>query len=196
MPQLPPHARAIVVTAPSGAGKTTLVRSLMDDLGSQLAFSVSATTRPRRSHEVHGQHYQFLTEEAFREHIARQEFVEYEEVYPGRLYGTLITEVERIAALGCAVVFDVDVNGALHLKHWFGAQALSVFVLPPSKEHLRMRLVNRATESAAEIEIRMGRADYELSLASKFDLQLVNDFLPHARANLVERVSQFLASGT
>jgi guanylate kinase len=167
----------------------------MDDLAGQLAFSVSATTRPRRSHEVDGQHYYFLTEDDFRARMARHEFVEHEEVYPGRLYGTLVSEVERIAASGCAVVFDVDVNGALHLKQWFGAQALSVFVLPPSKQHLRTRLVNRGTESAEEIEIRMARADYELGLAPRFDVQLVNDFLPHARTELVHQVRRFLGHG-
>lgn len=183
--------KAIIVTAPSGAGKTTLVRHLLDT-DDRLAFSVSATTRRPRAHEEAGRDYHFLSTEGFREAVDTGRFLEWEEVYEGLCYGTLRSEVERLWADGKAVIFDIDVKGAVNLKEAFGDQALSVYIMPPSVDELKRRLAARGTESTESIERRADRYAEELAYADRFDRTLVNDDLETARAELAEMVGAFL----
>lgn len=171
--------KAVLFSAPSGSGKTTIVRQLLKDLP-QLGFSVSATTRTMREGEVNGKDYFFLTPEQFREHIAAGDFVEWEEVYHGLYYGTLKSEVERLWQEGKDVVFDVDVKGGLSLKNYFGDKALAVFVDVPSAEVLRQRLVARGTESPESLARRLDRAAYESGFRDRFDITIINDQLDKA----------------
>lgn len=172
--------KVIIVSAPSGAGKSTIIRQLMEGGNLNLQFSVSATNRPPRGAEQDGVDYHFLTDEAFRRAIAEDAFLEYEEVYPGRFYGTLKSEVSRIGAAGGNVLLDIDVNGALRVKEQLGSQALTLFIEPPSIEELRRRLEGRATDSAESIAARLERASYELQQAGRFDTRVVNDNLADA----------------
>ena len=181
MPDAPPTGKILVFTAPSGAGKTTLVRHLLAALPERLAFSVSATTRPPRPHEEHGRDYYFLSRDDFAARVAAGEFLEYEEVYAGQYYGTLASEVTRLWAEGKAVVFDVEVKGATHLKEHFGDAAHVVFVAPPSEEVLFARLRGRGTEDEASLRKRIARAAEELAYRNGFDEVLVNDDLPTAK---------------
>jgi guanylate kinase len=158
----------------------------------QLAFSVSATTRAPRNHEVHGKDYYFLSEAEFRQKIQQGAFVEWEEVYAGRFYGTLRSEVERIAAAGQAALFDVDVKGGRNLKAQFGTEALAVFIRPPSMEALEARLRERGAEDNAEIRRRLERAEYELDQLAYFDEVVVNDNLPQAETDLMDLLRNFL----
>jgi guanylate kinase len=168
--------KLIIVSAPSGAGKTTIVRHLLAML-LPLSFSVSATSRAPRTGEVDGHDYYFLSADTFRQKIEAEEFLEWEEVYPGTYYGTLKSEVERIWNEGKSVVFDVDVIGGLNIKKIYGDKALAIFVQPPSVETLRQRLCNRSTESEDKIATRIAKAEYELSFAPQFDVVLINDNL-------------------
>ncbi len=186
------QGKAIIVSAPSGAGKTTIVRHLMER-GLGLAFSVSATTRPMRGSERDGHDYWFLTEEEFKRRIAAGEFVEWEEVYPGRFYGTLREEVLRIQGEGRHPVFDVDVEGGLNLKKEFGAEALALFIAPPSLEALEQRLRARGTETDESLAKRVGKAAHELTYAPRFDRTVVNDDLIGACAEAEALVREFLA---
>lgn len=181
----------VIFTAPSGAGKTTIVRHLLDRFD-KLAFSVSATTRPRRPHEQHGRDYYFLSPEAFMERVARGDFIEWEEVYPGQYYGTLREELERLWDQGKDVLFDIDVKGAWKLKQAFPKQSLAVFVMPPSKEVLFQRLRSRHTESEESLRKRMARAAAELEWAPRFDHILINDRLEDALLQAEQIVSEFL----
>jgi guanylate kinase len=181
----------VILSAPSGTGKTTLAHRLMARLP-QLAFSVSATTRAPRNHEVHGKDYYFLSEAEFRQKIQQGAFVEWEEVYAGRFYGTLRSEVERIAAAGQAALFDVDVKGGRNLKAQFGTEALAVFIRPPSMEALEARLRERGAEDNAEIRRRLERAEYELDQLAYFDEVVVNDNLPQAETDLMDLLRNFL----
>jgi len=184
--------KAIIVSAPSGAGKTTIVRHLMDR-GLGLAFSVSATTRPIRASERDGHDYWFLTEEEFKRRIAANDFVEWEEVYPGRFYGTLREEVSRIQQEGRHPVFDVDVEGGLNLKKEFGDSALALFIAPPSLQALEQRLNARGTETPESLAKRVGKAEHELTYAPRFDRTVVNDDLIGACAEAEALVREFLA---
>jgi guanylate kinase len=168
--------KLIIVSAPSGAGKTTIVRHLLAML-LPLSFSVSATSRAPRTGEVDGHDYYFLSADTFRQKIEAEEFLEWEEVYPGTYYGTLKSEVERIWNEGKSVVFDVDVIGGLNIKKIYGDKALAIFVQPPSVETLRQRLCNRSTESEDKIATRIAKAEYELSFAPQYDVVLINDNL-------------------
>lgn len=168
--------KLIIFTAPSGAGKTTIVRHLLNKYDC-LAFSVSATTRPMRTHEQHGKDYFFISLESFRERIANGEFLEYQEVYENQYYGTLRSEVEQLWANGKHVVFDIDVQGALNLEKAYPDRTLSVFVQPPSPEILFERLKQRRTEDAASLQKRIDKAAHELTFATHFDTILVNDVL-------------------
>jgi guanylate kinase len=168
--------KVIIITAPSGAGKTTVVKHLLKSFP-QLAFSVSATTRPIREGEVDGRDYYFLSETDFKNKITANEFLEWEEVYAGRFYGTLLSEVKRLNDEGKTVVFDVDVKGALNIKNKFVNNALAVFVKTPSTEILIERLKNRSTESEAELQKRIERMQYELTFENNFDFTLINDKL-------------------
>lgn len=185
--------KVVIFCAPSGSGKSTIIGGLMPREELHLAFSVSATTRPPRGNERHGVEYLFLTEEEFRRHIAADDFIEYEEVYTGRYYGTLKAQVERQLEAGQNVVFDVDVNGGMRLKQYFGERAMSIFIQPPSLEALRKRLEGRATDAPEVIEQRLQRADYELSFAPRFDRIVVNDDLAVAQQEAYQLVAGFIS---
>lgn len=185
------QGKLIVFSAPSGSGKTTIINSLMRQ-NLNLAFSVSATSRPPREGERNGISYFFLTPDDFRQRIARGDFLEHEEVYAGIFYGTLRSQVENQLARGQNVVLDVDVNGACNIKKTFGARALTLFIAPPSIDELRRRLLQRATESPQEINRRIARAAYELAFAPRFDAVIVNDNLTKAQNDALEKVKSFL----
>jgi len=160
----------------------------------RLAFSISATTRAPRGEEKHGVEYLFMTPEEFRQHIENDDFIEYEEVYENRFYGTLKAQVEKQLAAGQNLVFDVDVHGGVNLKKYFGDRALGIFIQPPSIEELRRRLEGRGTDSPEVIDQRIQRAAYELSFAERFDCIVVNDDLETAKADAYEVVSKFLGA--
>ncbi len=173
--------KLLIFTAPSGAGKTTIVRHLLRQFP-DLAFSVSATNRPRRPGEEHGTAYYFLSTEEFQEKIQQGDFVEYEEVYEGRYYGTLRSELERLWSQGKTIVFDIEVKGATNLKRLYPRGSTAVFVNPPSPEILFQRLRDRSTESEADLQARIVRAAEELTYLHTFDRVLTNDDLPTALA--------------
>ena len=185
------NGKVLIFSAPSGSGKSTIVNHILG-LHPEIEFSVSATSRPPRGEEQDGVEYYFLSADEFRERIAAVEFVEYEQVYEGRFYGTLTSEVERIWAKGHVIVFDVDVKGGVSLKNYFGDSALSVFIQAPSVEELRRRLILRATDSAEAIEERVAKAASEMTFAPQFDRILVNDDLATAFAEAEEMVDDFL----
>ena len=183
--------KLIIFSAPSGSGKSTIINHLLQqDLN--LAFSISATSRPPRGTERDGVEYFFLTPDEFRERSARDEFLEYEEVYPGRFYGTLKSQVEKQLAAGQNVVFDVDVVGGCNIKKYYGERALSVFIQPPSVEELRRRLVGRGTDAPEVIEDRVAKAEYELGFAPQFDVVVVNDNLEEAQQRAYDVIRNFL----
>ena len=185
-------SKVIIFSAPSGSGKSTLIDYLMKQ-GLNLHFSIYATSRPPRGKEQDGVEYFFLSPEAFRERIAAGDFLEYQEVYTDRFYGTLKSQVDSQLAQGENVVCDVDVLGAQNIKRCYGAQALAVFVRPPSIEALRQRLQGRGTDTAEVIEQRIARAEFELSHADKFDTVIVNDDLATACREVEAAVKEFLA---
>ncbi|MBO6234286.1 MAG: guanylate kinase [Prevotella sp.] len=185
--------KLIIFAAPSGSGKSTIINWLMQEHPElNMHFSISCTSRAPRGTEQHGVEYFFLTPEEFRAKIANDEFVEYEEVYADRYYGTLKSQVEKQLEQGENVVFDVDVHGAMNIKKAYGNQAISVFIQPPSIEELRRRLNGRATDAPEVIEQRIERAEYELSFAPKFDTVVVNDDLQEAKENALQKIAQFL----
>ncbi len=185
-------SKVIIFCAPSGSGKSTIINSLMPREELNLSFSVSATTRPPRGQERDGVEYLFMSPEQFREHIADDDFIEFEEVYTDRFYGTLKQQVEKQLAAGQNVIFDVDVHGGVRLKEYFGDRALSLFIQPPSIDELRRRLEGRATDAPEVIEQRLDRAAYELSFAPRFDRIVINDNLEKAKAEAYELISAFL----
>ncbi|MBR5830652.1 MAG: guanylate kinase [Tidjanibacter sp.] len=184
--------KLIIFSAPSGSGKTTIVRRLME-IVEGLEFSVSATSRAPRGVEQDGQDYYFLSGEEFDKRIAEDAFVEWEEVYAGTKYGTLRSELERIWSKGHTILFDVDVKGGVRLKDIFGEQALSIFVMPPSIEELRRRLEGRATDTPEKIEQRIGKAAEEIGYAERFDLTIINDDLEAAVEQVRRVVEKFIA---
>ncbi len=181
----------LVFTAPSGAGKTTIVRHLLKHFD-ELDFSVSATTRAKRAHETHGKDYYFMSKEEFETKLQNNKFVEYEEVYKGQYYGTLMSEVERIEKKGKHIIFDIDVKGAVSIKEAFGDRVLTVFIKPPSFEILKQRLIDRNTESEDALKTRISRMKEELGFESKFDRVLVNDLLEVTLEEAEHIVSTFL----
>lgn len=183
--------KLLIVTAPSGSGKTTIVRHLLGQFP-EMRFSVSATNRRRRPSEVNGRDYYFLSDSRFEALRQRGAFLEWEEVYPGQYYGTLRSEVDRILAAGHAVIFDIDVKGAVRLKEQYGEQALALFVRPPSREILIQRLRGRQTEDEASLERRIRRVTEELTYEDRFDRTLVNDQLATALAEASAIVQDFL----
>lgn len=186
------NGKCIIVSAPSGAGKTTIVKHLLaQDLG--LEFSVSATSRPRRDGEVDGKDYFFLSVDEFKGRIEAGEFVEYEEVYPGRFYGTLRSELERIWSAGHHAIFDLDVIGGLDLKELYQTRALALFVKPPSVEHLEQRLNGRNTETPESLRMRVEKAVHEMTYMDRFDAVIVNDDRDRACAEASQLVRAFLA---
>lgn len=185
-------AKLIIFSAPSGSGKSTIINYLLTQ-NLHLAFSISATSRPPRGAERHGVEYFFLSPDEFRRRIANDEFLEYEEVYQDRFYGTLKEQVESQLAAGQNVIFDVDVVGGCNIKKFYGTRALSVFIQPPSVEELRKRLIGRGTDAPEIIESRVAKAEYELTFASKFDRVIVNDDLEAAKAEALEVITRFLS---
>ena len=185
--------KLLIFSAPSGSGKSTIVNFLMQEHPElNMHFSISCTTRAPRGTEKNGVEYFFLTPEEFKANIAEDAFVEYEEVYTDRFYGTLKSQVENQINNGENVVFDVDVKGGCNLKKIFGNEALSVFVQPPSVEELRRRLVGRATDAPEVIEQRLAKAEEELTYAPKFDVIIVNDDLETAKAEALKTIGEFL----
>jgi guanylate kinase len=185
------QGKLVIFSAPSGSGKTTIVRHLLDK-GMPLAFSISATSRAPRGAEKHGVDYYFLSADEFRARIQNNEFLEWEEVYPGTFYGTLKSEIDRISALGKNIVFDVDVVGGVNIKKMYDKRALSMFIQPPSIEELEKRLVGRGTDSAEKIKERLAKAEYELSFAAQFDVVVINDNLEEAKAKAEKALTAFL----
>lgn len=185
------QGKIIIFSAPSGSGKTTIVKHLLSK-GLNLEFSVSACSRAPRGKEQNGVDYYFLSADEFKAKIDNNEFVEWEEVYTGRYYGTLKSELTRIWNKNNHVLFDVDVKGGINIKKQFGNQALSVFIMPPSIEELRRRLEGRATDAAEEIERRIAKAEEEISYANQFDITIVNDNLETACAEAFEKVFTFI----
>ena len=183
----------LIFSAPSGSGKSTIVQWLTKEHPElNLVFSISATSRPPRGTEQHGVEYFFLTPEEFKAKIDANEFLEYEEVYTDRYYGTLKSQVEEQLESGKNVIFDIDIKGGINVKKFFGDRALSLFIQPPSVEELRKRLVGRATDSAEQIEERLAKAEYEMSFAPQFDQIIVNDDLDTAKADTLKTISNFL----
>ena len=184
--------KLIIFSAPSGSGKTTIVKELLK-IFPQFEFSISATSRQPRGQEQNGVDYFFLTQEEFREKVAQDAFVEWEEVYNGTCYGTLKSEMQRIWAKGNVIIFDVDVIGGINLKRIFGENACSIFIQAPSIEALRERLIGRGTDSMETIEKRIAKAEFELSKAPEFDHIVVNDDLATAVENTKQIINSFLA---
>jgi len=183
--------KLVIFSAPSGAGKTTIVKHLLNQ-NLNLEFSISATSRAPRLTETPGKDYYFLTEKEFKQKIENNEFLEWEEVYNGNYYGSLKSEVERIRNLGENVIFDVDVFGGLNIKKFYGKEALAIFVQPPSIEELRKRLVSRSTETEEKIQMRIAKAEHELSFANKFDLIITNNDLTLACREAENLIREFL----
>ncbi len=187
------RGKLIIVSAPSGSGKSTIVNWLMQEHPElKLYFSISCTSRAPRGTERDGVEYFFLSPEEFKAKIQQGEFLEYEEVYENRFYGTLKQQVERQREAGQNVVFDVDVKGGVNIKKYYGDQALSLFIQPPSVEELRRRLEGRATDTPDAIEQRLAKAEYELSFAAQFDRVIINDDLETAKQETLKTVSDFL----
>ncbi|MEE1146581.1 MAG: guanylate kinase [Bacteroidaceae bacterium] len=188
------NGKCIIFSAPSGSGKSTIVQWLMAEHPElRLAFSISATSRPPRGTEQHGVEYFFLSPEEFRSRIAAGEFLEYEEVYQDRFYGTLKEQVDNQLKAGQNVVFDVDVKGGCNIKEHYGSKALSVFIQPPSVEELRRRLIGRATDSMEQIEQRVAKAEYEMGFAPRFDRIVINDNLDEAKQQTLDTLRKFLS---
>ena len=185
------QGKVIIVSAPSGAGKTSIVRHLLEQVP-ELKFSISATTRPKRDYEIDGKDYYFLTPEQFKERLANDEFLEWQEVYADQFYGSLKSEVERIWSNGQPVIFDVDVLGGLNIKKFYGDEALSVFIEPPTLEELMNRLKKRGTETEESLKKRLDKAEYELSFAPQFDRIVLNDDLATAQQEMIDLVQAFL----
>ena len=186
--------KIIVFSAPSGSGKSTIIKEIRKRNGFPFVFSVSATNRPPREGEQHGVDYYFLTDGEFKKHLDNGDFVETCEVYPGRYYGTLKSEVELRLAAGENVVLDVDVEGGLNVKKVFGNDVLSIFIMPPSIAELRRRLENRGTDSLDKIEERLARADYEISLAGNYDVTVENNELDTAVEQCEQKILDFFKS--
>lgn len=187
------QGKLIIFSAPSGSGKTTIVKHLLEK-GFNLEFSISACNRKPRGQEVHGKDYYFLSTEEFKTSIDKDEFVEWEEVYTDRFYGTLQSELKRIWEKGNHVLFDVDVKGGVNIKKKFGDDALSVFVMPPSIKELAKRLKGRGTDSDEEIEKRLAKAQEEITYSKKFDFVILNDDLENAKQEAEEILTEFLNS--
>ncbi len=184
--------KIIIISAPSGCGKSTIINALMER-GVDMQFSVSATSREPRRGETDGVHYYFLSPEEFRARIDADLFVEYEEVYPGRFYGTLKSEIDRITSESHNVVLDIDVAGAMNVKKLYGDRALTVFIMPPSVAELRRRLESRATDAPEVIDQRVGKAELEISYAPRYEVVIVNDILEKAVDEAERAINEFIS---
>ena len=188
------QGKLIIISAPSGSGKSTIIGRIMQDESLRLAFSVSATTRPRRGKEKHGVDYYYLKPEEFKQMIENDELVEYQEVYEGRFYGTPKSEVERITGMGKNVVLDLDVLGGVNVKQMYGDRAISIFIQPPSVEVLRQRLINRGTDSMEDIQNRIDKAEFEISIGPQFDYTVINDDLETAVVQVHDLIADFISA--
>ena len=186
------HGKLIIISAPSGTGKSTIIGRIIDDPALRLEFSISATTRSPREGEVNGVHYHFLTVDEFKQAIADDGLVEYEEGYPGRFYGTLKSEIARIQEKGNNAILDIDVKGGVNVKRMYGDNARSIFIMPPSIETLRQRLISRATDPIEAINQRVDKAAYEITFSDKFDKQVVNDDLDKAVEETRQLILDFI----
>lgn len=187
--------KCLIFSAPSGSGKSTIVQWLTHEHPElDLVFSISATSRPPRGTERHGVEYFFLSPEEFKAKIEANEFLEYEEVYAGRYYGTLKAQVDEQLQRGKNVIFDIDIKGGINVKRIYGEKALSLFIQPPSVEELRRRLISRGIDPTDQIEVRLEKAEYELSFAPQFDRIIVNDKLDRAKAETLTAIQEFLNS--
>jgi guanylate kinase len=186
--------KLVIISAPSGAGKTTIVRHLLDS-SINLEFSVSATTRAPRGNEKDGREYYFLSVEEFRKRVKKGDFIEWEEVYKDQLYGTLKSEIDRIWSNGNHVLFDVDVKGGIHLKDIFRLEAISIFIMPPSVKELEKRLILRGTDTKAKIKMRVTKAQEEMKQADEFDNIVINDNLEQAKNDVYNLVYSFIKNG-
>ncbi len=184
--------KLIIISAPSGCGKSTIIGDIMDRGELDLQFSVSATNRKPRPGEIDGVSYHFLTDQQFKDLIAEGAFVEYEQVYPGRYYGTLRSEIQNRVNEGHNVILDIDVKGGVNVKKLFGSDAMSIFIAPPSISELRWRLKKRGSESDEDIEERVGRAEFELNFRNDYDHVVVNDTLPEAIAEIETLMKGFI----
>lgn len=187
--------KIIILSAPSGTGKSTIISRLMDYQDLKLGFSISATSRAPRGEEKDGREYYFLTSEEFHKRVENGEFVEWEEVYAGTCYGTLVSEVERVTGSGRNLIMDIDVKGALNVKKRYGKDALSIFILPPSVEELERRLRARSTDSEESIARRLDKAEYEMGFSDKFDRRVVNDSLDSCCSEVKKQIEEFIAKG-
>lgn len=184
--------KIIVLSAPSGSGKSTIISHLMKNPELKLDFSISATSRAPRGQEQHGKEYFFLSEEEFHKNVEVGNFVEWEEVYSGVCYGTLVSEVERITGSGHNLIMDVDVKGALNIKKRYGDEVLTIFIMPPNKEELEQRLRNRGTDSEETIEKRLHKSEYEMTFAPQFDCVIINDHLETAVSEVTAKIESFI----
>lgn len=185
--------KIIILSAPSGTGKSTIISRIIERAELRLGFSISATSRLPRGSEQHGREYYFLSAGEFRRRVDAGDFVEWEEVYPGTCYGTLKSEVERVTSDGHNLIMDIDVKGGLNVKRCFGENALSIFILPPSVEELERRLRGRATDSEETIARRLGKAEYELGFADRYDLRIVNDDIDRAADETAAAILRFIS---
>ncbi|MBX7183126.1 MAG: guanylate kinase [Bacteroidia bacterium] len=188
-------AKAVIFSAPSGAGKTTIVKHLLSKPEFRFEFSISAASRAARFNEVDGKDYYFLGIDEFKKRVANNEFLEWEEVYEGNFYGTLKSEIERIVKRGNHPIFDVDVTGGLNIKKYFGEDALGIFVMPPTVDALEKRLRERSTESEESLQKRINKAEHEMAYFNKFDKVILNDQLEHALEQAETLVKDFLKLG-
>lgn len=183
--------KVVIISAPSGAGKTTIVKNLLEQFP-QLEFSVSACSRPQRQNEINGVDYYFISVEEFQQKIKENQFIEWEEVYPNRYYGTLKTEIERIWNKSHIVLFDVDVKGGINLKNIFQEKAISIFIAPPSIETLKLRLINRGTETNETLKMRIEKSEYEMTFANHFDYIIINNILENAISEISTIINNYL----
>lgn len=191
---MPLQNRIIIITAPSGAGKTSVTRHLLKTFPGRLAFSVSATTRKKREYEEDGLHYHFISVDDFKDKIKKNEFIEWEMVYEGKYYGTLRSELQKIWDEGKAPLLDIDVNGAMHVQRQYPDQSLSIFIEPPSIEELKRRLESRGTETPESLATRINKAAYEISFKDQFDKVIVNDDLDRACQEAEAIISGFFSA--
>jgi guanylate kinase len=191
-----PSHKIIIITAPSGAGKTSVTKHLLKTFPDRLSFSISAATRLKRDYEKNAVDYYFMTTDEFKEKIQQQEFVEWEMVYEGKYYGTLKSEIKRIWREGKVPLLDIDVQGSMHVKQQFPDQSLTIFIEPPSVEELKRRLESRGTETPESLNLRLNKAAYEISFKDQFDKVIINDDFERACRNAEKIVADYLAAGT